>query len=174
MIYYNFNPTTVTTLLNQMGYPLPDQALTHNLEFYLARTTHGSTLSRVVYAALTKMEGNMDQSWKLFRQALFSDYYDIQGGTTAEGIHLGVMGATLEIETRFYGGVSFLGDQITATPHLPKQWQQLTFTQLFRGTAIHFEITHHQLIIDADHDLTMTVLDHPTQIHAHQPLQINY
>ena len=174
MIYYNFNPTTVTTLLNQMGYPLPDQSLTHNLEFYLARTTHGSTLSRVVYAALTKMEGNMDQSWKLFRQALFSDYYDIQGGTTAEGIHLGVMGATLEIETRFYGGVSFLGDQITVTPHLPKQWQQLTFTQLFRGTAIHFEITHHQLIIDADHDLTMTVLDHPTQIHAHQPLQINY
>lgn len=174
MVYYNFSPATVTQLLGQMGYQLSSTALTHNLEFYLERTTHGSTLSRVVYAALTKLENNMDQSWKLFRQALFSDYYDIQGGTTAEGIHLGVMGATLEMETRFYGGVSCLDDQITVNPHLPKRWHQLRFSQQFRGTNLHFAMTHHQITIDADHDVELNVMGTPTQVHAKQPLQVSY
>lgn len=174
MIYYNFNPASIDQLLSQLNYHLPSDYLSHNLAFYLDRTTHGSTLSRVVYAALTKMAGNMDQSWKLFRQALFSDYYDIQGGTTAEGIHLGVMGATLELETRFYGGVSLLGDHISVNPQLPKQWQQITFNEIYQGNHLHFEITHRQITVTATEDLQLEVTGKSIDVKAQQPLTIKY
>nr|WP_225353449.1 glycoside hydrolase family 65 protein [Lacticaseibacillus thailandensis] len=83
MAYYVLNHDDVEHLIQGLGYHLPVGYFTHNLQYYLNRTTHGSTLSRIVYAALNEQDGNYDQSWQLFRQALFSDYYDIQGGTTA-------------------------------------------------------------------------------------------
>lgn len=103
------------------------------MRFYLDRTTHGSTLSRIVYSVLDQIDGNMDQSWQLFSTALFSDYYDIQGGTTAEGIHLGVMGATLQIETKCYGGVRFDTNEVTINPHLPSTWKKISFKETYQG-----------------------------------------
>ena len=94
MAFYNFDVTTVQKIIEKMGYQLPKEYLTHNIQYYLARTTHGSTLSRIVYAVLNQLDDNDDDAWKLFSEALASDYYDIQGGSTAEGIHLGVMCAT--------------------------------------------------------------------------------
>ena len=64
-----------------------------NLDYYLARTLHGSTLSRIVHAQLGAMIAKMICFGNLPR-ALNSDYRDIQGGTTVEGIHVGVMAAT--------------------------------------------------------------------------------
>ena len=43
------------------------------------------------------MVNNEKLSWELFLDAVGSDYNDIQGGTTAEGIHTGVMAATLVV-----------------------------------------------------------------------------
>ncbi len=157
MIFYNLDAPQVMGLLKQLGYPLPSQALAKNLQFYLDRTTHGSTLSRIVYAALTAMAGNMDQSWQLFSQALFSDYYDIQGGTTAEGIHLGVMGAVTLMSTRFYAGVDALAPQLTVNPHLPAAWQAVKFHQLLRGTRYTFDIDHHHVTVSADHAATLQI-----------------
>ncbi len=130
-----------------MGYKLPADHFAQNLEFYLERTTHGSTLSRIVYAVLTRMDNRRDQSWKLFHQALFSDYYDIQGGTTAEGIHLGVMGATLHVEETLYGGADLLGDELRFDPELPSQWQQLHYQLHFQGAEVSVTADHHALTL---------------------------
>ncbi|MFD1455853.1 glycoside hydrolase family 65 protein [Levilactobacillus lanxiensis] len=157
MAFYNLDAPQVLGLLKQLGYELPQQALQKNLQFYLDRTTHGSTLSRIVYAALTAMAGNMDQSWQLFSQALFSDYFDIQGGTTAEGIHLGVMGAVTLMSTRYYAGVDALGDHLTVNPHLPEAWQAVKFQHLLRGTRYTFDIDHHHVTVQADHAATIQI-----------------
>jgi len=174
MAFYSLDATTVMGLLKQLGYELPQQALLKNLQFYLDRTTHGSTLSRIVYAVLTAMAGNMDQSWQLFSQALLSDYYDIQGGTTAEGIHLGVMGAVTLMSTRHYAGVDVLAPEITVTPHLPQQWQALRFNQLVRGIRYHFEIDHRQVKVTADHATTLTIGQHKVSLKPQQPATITY
>ncbi|MFV9997569.1 MAG: hypothetical protein AB8W37_07775 [Arsenophonus endosymbiont of Dermacentor nuttalli] len=44
-------------------------------------------------------------SWQLYKDSLFSDYQDIQGGTTSEGIHTGVMAATLNMTIMTYARV---------------------------------------------------------------------
>ncbi|KLD61646.1 hypothetical protein WP50_00645, partial [Lactiplantibacillus plantarum] len=58
MAFYNFDVTTVQKIIEKMGYQLPKEYLTHNIQYYLARTTHGSTLSRIVYAVLNQLDDN--------------------------------------------------------------------------------------------------------------------
>ena len=140
----------------------------------MERTTHGSTLSRIVYAVLNQLDENYDQAWSLFSEALFSDYYDIQGGTTAEGIHLGVMCATLLLETRNFGGVSVLGEQLQVSPQLPEHWQSLKFKHTFRGTHYTFVINHEKLTITADQKQPITIAGKDYQLQAKKPLTVAY
>ncbi len=174
MAYYELPFNEVEEVVNRLGYQLPPHYFTSNLRFYLDRTTHGSTLSRIVYSVLDEMDGNMDQSWQLFSTALFSDYYDIQGGTTAEGIHLGVMGATLQIETGCYGGVRFDADVVTINPHLPSNWHQLSFNQTYQGINYTFEISHHTVTVSADANTHVQVGDKDYSLTKNKAAKISY
>ncbi|ERL65011.1 glycoside hydrolase family 65 protein [Schleiferilactobacillus shenzhenensis] len=166
MAFWNLTPATVVSVFSDLGYDLPKDFMTKNLKFWLARTTHGSTLSRVVYSELAAQDQNADLSWQLFSEALSSDYYDIQGGTTAEGIHLGVMGATETIIQRDYAGVDDRGDALTITPHLPANWQSLHFKRLYKGAQLDFVITPAAVTITADRDLTVRVQGKPVRVPA--------
>ncbi len=55
MAYYELPFNEVQEVINRLGYKLPANFFTSNLRFYLDRTTHGSTLSRIVYSVLTKL-----------------------------------------------------------------------------------------------------------------------
>ncbi len=174
MAYYELPFAEVQNVITRLGYQLPANYFTTNLRFYLDRTTHGSTLSRIVYSVLDEMDGNMDQSWQLFSTALFSDYYDIQGGTTAEGIHLGVMGATLEIETKCYGGVRFDTNEVSINPHLPTGWHKLSFKQTYQGITYSFEIDHHKINVTADANTHVKVADKAYSLSKNKPTTITY
>jgi len=95
MTFYNLPQEEVTHILEKLGHRPAAGYLRQNLEYYLHRTSHGSTLSRVVHAQLANMIGEKQLSWQLYMDALTSDYNDIQGGTTGEGIHAGVMAGTV-------------------------------------------------------------------------------
>ena len=63
----------------------PDDYLENNFDYYIERTSHGSTLSRLVHARLAWLMGRKELGWGLYMDALRSDLVDIQGGTTGEG-----------------------------------------------------------------------------------------
>jgi beta-phosphoglucomutase family hydrolase len=139
MLFYNLDPAEVTSLINEMGYRLPADYLQKNLDYYLQRTSHGSTLSRVVHAYLANLIDRDELGWELYRDALTSDYDDIQGGTTAEGIHCGVMAGTILIALKAYGGLNLSGNIPVVNPRLPKQWKRLAFKTTFKGKDYHFD-----------------------------------
>lgn len=174
MAFFLLDRATLDGVIQDMGYQLPKDYFAQNLQFYLDRTTHGSTLSRIVYAVLTRLVGRRDQSWKLFHQALFSDYYDIQGGTTAEGIHLGVMGAVLNVEMTLYGGVALLGDVVRFEPRLPSRWRNVQYHLQFQGTGIAVQVAHHQLKLTADQDLTVQVGTKMVPLKANEQQTVTY
>ena len=82
--------------------------LRRNIEYYDARTSHGSTLSFITHAAVLA-ELDPESSWERFLVALESDIGDVQGGTTKEGIHMGVMSGTLDLVQRGYLGTAIRG-----------------------------------------------------------------
>ena len=136
MAFYNLDSAEVRTILDELGYKMQDDYLEKNLAYYLARTSHGSTLSRVVHALLANMIGDRKLSWELYQDALSSDYNDIQGGTTAEGIHMGVMAGTVLIAIYAYAGLNLRGSHIKINPNLPDAWKSLKFGFSFRGNRL--------------------------------------
>lgn len=151
MTFYNLDDDEVRGILEELGYKMSNEYLKENLAYYLARTSHGSTLSRVVHALLANMIGDRDLSWELYQDALSSDYNDIQGGTTAEGIHMGVMAGTVLIAFYAYAGLNLRGDKIRIYPNMPKAWKELRFKFGFRGTRFQLSVKHGEVLLTPLH-----------------------
>lgn len=141
MTFYNLNEDEVTAILEELGYRMKPDYLKENLDYYLARTSHGSTLSRVVHARLAIMSGDRKLSWELYKDALSSDYNDIQGGTTAEGIHMGVMAGTVLIALQAYAGLNLRGEKVKINPDLPDAWLSVAFGFTFRGNRFKVKVS---------------------------------
>ncbi len=152
MTFYLLDPEDVKEILDGLGYETPNavELLRKNYEYYVERTSHGSTLSKVVHAAISKDMGRPDLTWSWFLEAMQSDIYDTQGGTTQEGIHAGVMAGTLGVIIRNFAGVTFKGNEVTVQPNLPKHWERLAFSVISRSVRFYIEVTPEQVSVRAE------------------------
>ncbi len=157
MTFYNLNKEEVDELLTKMGYKLPADYLQQNLNYYLNQTSHGSTLSRVVHARLAAMTGDKKLSWDLYQDALNSDYNDIQGGTTGEGIHAGVMAGTVLIALNTFAGLNYRDELLNINPDLPQTWSNLSFNISFKGIHYTFLIGQTALQVTANQSSKIVV-----------------
>jgi trehalose/maltose hydrolase-like predicted phosphorylase len=87
------------------------------------------------------------RSWRLFKDALHSDIGDIQGGTTAEGIHLGAMAGTVDLLQRCYAGVELRAGELWFNPSLPHQLDRLGFQLRYQGHALLVDISRDALAV---------------------------
>jgi trehalose/maltose hydrolase-like predicted phosphorylase len=130
-----------------LGYNLSSDYLKENLQYYLQRTSHGSTLSRVVHTQLANMIGDNDLSWELYLDALTSDFNDIQGGTTGEGIHAGVMAGTILVALQAYAGVDIRSGMVKINPQLPAHWREMRFNFLLNNNRFFLKISDSKIEI---------------------------
>lgn len=174
MIFYNFAKEKVDQILSDLNYQLPEDYLTKNLMYYLDRTSHGSTLSRVVHCQLAAMVGNQDMAWKLYQEALYSDYQDIQGGTTAEGIHAGVMAATIYITLSTFAGINIRESRLHVCPNLPEKWDSIKFNIDVNNINYQFEITANNCKITASQDTVIDFMNQECQLLANETKSMDY
>jgi trehalose/maltose hydrolase-like predicted phosphorylase len=145
MLFYLLSAEELGELLDRLGYQLQPATIRHNIDYYLARTSHGSTLSGVVNAWVLA-RSDRPQSWRFFTEALTADLRDTQGGTTAEGIHLGAMAGTVDLAQRCYTGLETRQDVLWLNPSLPEELDGLDFDLRYRGNwGINLHLTPTQL-----------------------------
>ncbi|MET7479307.1 glycosyl hydrolase family 65 protein [Streptomyces sp. NPDC005648] len=104
MLGYLFSPAELGALFRRLGTPLDDETWSRTVDHYLARTSHGSTLSGLVHGWVLA-RARRAEAWKYCQEALRGDVADLQGGTTGEGIHLGAMAGTLDLVQRGLTGL---------------------------------------------------------------------
>jgi alpha,alpha-trehalase len=139
MLLFLLSRQELRELLAGLGYQVSEEQLARTVDYYLARTSHGSTLSGVVSAwVLARYEP--EEAWRFLLHALESDVADVQGGTTAEGIHLGAMAGTVDIVLRCLTGMRARGPVLRFEPALPPQVKQLHFSVHYRGHRIDVEL----------------------------------
>ncbi len=126
MLMYLFSFEELVDLLDHLGVDFDEEQLIRNVDYYLERTSHGSTLSAVVHSWVLART-DRTRSMELFRRALESDISDIQGGTTAEGIHLGAMAGSVDMLQRGYTGMEMRAGVLHVKPRLPEGIEQLRF-----------------------------------------------
>jgi trehalose/maltose hydrolase-like predicted phosphorylase len=115
MLGYLFSPAELVGLFRQLGHRLDDDTWRATVDYYVRRTSHGSTLSAVVHAWVLARVRRAD-AWTYCQEALLGDVADVQGGTTAEGIHLGAMAGTLDLVQRGLTGLETRGDELRLDP----------------------------------------------------------
>jgi trehalose/maltose hydrolase-like predicted phosphorylase len=135
MLFFLFSPEELRETFGRLGYDYRPDTAARNIAYYDRRTSHGSTLSFVTHAGVLATL-DPESSWERFLVALRSDVDDIQGGTTKEGIHLGVMAGTLDIMQRCYAGSQIRGEVLYFDPRLPSGLGGLSFPMQFRQTPI--------------------------------------
>lgn len=174
MTFYNLPISEVSRILERLGYEMPTDYLQKNYDYYIKRTSHGSTLSRIVHGQLAAQVGYKADSWELYQQALRSDYEDIQGGTIAEGIHTGVMAGTIMVTLQTYGGLDTRSETLSFKPNLPEKWQQMRFKFSRRQIDYAVKITQNDFEISASEATELIVSGEHYQIGKDEQLTLKY
>ncbi|MGF1474855.1 MAG: glycoside hydrolase family 65 protein [Geminicoccaceae bacterium] len=156
MLFYLFSAEELAALFDQMGYDFDPATIPANVEYYTQRTSHGSTLSRVVHGWVL-YRSDRERAWQLLREALYSDVADTQGGTTAEGVHLGAMAGTVDAVLRIFTGVETRDDVLWLNPFLPEDLKELRLRLRYRGNQLRLILRQDEIDIAADKFPALTV-----------------
>jgi trehalose/maltose hydrolase-like predicted phosphorylase/beta-phosphoglucomutase-like phosphatase (HAD superfamily) len=149
MLFYLLSADELRELLAGLGYPLTPETILNTIDYYLARTSHGSTLSRIVDAWVLA-RSDRQRSWSAFTEALTADVSDRASSSTAEGIHLGAMAATLDIVQRCYTGLEAREGVLWLNPRLPNELASIELNLLYRQQWLTLRITDDEVRITAD------------------------
>ena len=168
MLLYLLSRDELCGLLADLGYEVSEEQLARTVDYYLARTSHGSTLSSVVTAwVLARYAPH--KAWRFLQQALQSDVADIQGGTTAEGIHLGAMAGTVDLVMRCLTGMRARGQVLRFDPAMPPEIKQLRFSVHYRGHRIELVFSEDRLEVSSRPGpaapITVSVREQTVELH---------
>ena len=148
MLLYVLGEKELMLFLARLGYTVSPDQLAATVEYYLTRTAHGSTLSRVAHASvLAAMDP--DRAWGTFREALTADLDDTQGGTTHTGIHLGAMAGTIDVIQRSFAGLRITKDALLFSPKMPKGIRAVSFRVRYRDQLLEVSLDHGTLTVSA-------------------------
>lgn len=167
--YHHFNLED-TMLLKQpdsvmLTYMFPDdfslEVKRANFEFYEHRTLHKSSLSPAIHAIIGLEVEDRTRAMQYFRRSAFVDLDDNQGNTE-QGMHIASAGGTWQILVNGFGGFRVRHGQMTFTPWLPEEWEEIRFRLRWLGDAIAVTIGHTEATfrLDADAGASYDILVH--------------
>jgi trehalose/maltose hydrolase-like predicted phosphorylase len=151
MLFFLFPEEELRRIFERLGYEYAPDLAQKNISYYEPRTTHGSTLSFVVHAAILA-DLDPESSWEMFMTALKSDVGDIQGGTTQEGIHMGVMAGTLDLIQRGYVGAEIQNGTLYFSPKPNDRLDGLSFPVRFCQTPVEVTLKESRLAVATQTD----------------------
>jgi HAD superfamily hydrolase (TIGR01509 family) len=148
MLLYVLGEDQLVGFLGRMGYTVTAAQMAATVDFYLARTAHGSTLSRVAHASVLAQR-DPERAWATFREALDADLDDTQGGTTSSGIHLGAMAGSIDVVQRSFAGLRITRDALDFTPRLPAELRRVEFQVRYRDQLLAVHLETDRLMVSA-------------------------
>ena len=149
MLFYLLSADELRELFEQLGYRLESETIHRTIDYYLARTSHGSTLSAVVHSWVLA-RSHRERALEYFEQVLASDITDIQGGTTSEGIHLAAMAGSIDLLQRCFTGLEVRCDRLVLGPQWPDTLGALEFPIYYRGRKLWLTVSGRTVEVAAE------------------------
>ena len=168
MLFYVLDYNELQRIFNKLGYRFNKEIMKKNYDYYVKRTSHGSTLSKIVHAYIAERLGYDKETMSFFKEALESDLYDSQGGTTQEGIHVGVMAGTILLLLKCFAGFAFKEDRICINPDLPESWKRIKFYAKYKNVWFSIMIAEDKVVVQAE-----PVREFAWMSSATMPIEIN-
>jgi trehalose/maltose hydrolase-like predicted phosphorylase len=126
----------------------PD-SLVANLDYYEPRTSHGSSLSPAIQAALAARAGRLDEAVRWLRMAARMDLDDISA-SAAGGLHMATMGGLWQALAFGFAGVRNHAGRLTVDPRLPSAWHALRLSLRYRGVPFRLHVEHGGVSVESE------------------------
>ena len=117
---------------------MPTGSLRGDFDHYLARTTHGSSLSPGVHAAVAARAGYRAEAVNLLDLARRVDMDDLTG-TTAAGLHMAALGGLWQAIVFGFAGLRVTSpddEALVVDPRLPEAWRELRVRLSWHGRTL--------------------------------------
>jgi beta-phosphoglucomutase family hydrolase len=127
-----------------------------NYRYYEPRTSHGSSLSPAIHAAIAARLARLDDVVAYSRMAAAIDLGNGMGNA-AQGVHVATMGGLWQAAVMGCGGLRPSRSALCLDPVLPDAWGALRFAIRWHGTRVEVSFTADELSLDLDGDLELVV-----------------
>ena len=85
----------------------------------------------------------------MLKEALESDIGDMQGGTTAEGIHLGAMAGTVDLMQRGQTALEIIDGVLHLNPCVPEELERMNLRLVYQGSRLEAEVGCDKVVVSA-------------------------
>jgi trehalose/maltose hydrolase-like predicted phosphorylase len=124
-------------------------SLCSDIDWYEPRTTHASSLSAPVHAAVLARAGRLDDALAYLRKSATIDLDD-RYKNTRDGLHFATMGGVWHALVHGIAGLELHGGNLKLHPQLPPGWEALEFQVMVRGVAFRFRVLPDRVAVRAD------------------------
>jgi len=120
-----------------------DEATTRaNYDYYEPITSHGSSLSPGIHAAVAARLHDVAEATSYFKMAAAIDLGDNMGNAAA-GLHMATMGGLWQAAVMGFCGIMRRGEALRLDPQLPAAWSRVRLPLRFRGAQLHLDLRRH-------------------------------
>jgi len=128
-----------------------------NLDWYLPRTIHDSSLSKAIHGIVAARCGSQDTAYRFWREATQIDLGD-DPHSCDDGLHAAATGAIWLGVIEGFAGVS-IDDGLRLAPCLPQGWRSLRFSLCYQGIQLTITLTATHLTLMTSAPLTFRLYD---------------
>lgn len=119
---------------------------TRDFDYYEPLTTHDSSLSASVHAWAAARIGREEEALEHFRESVRLDMENTHQNTK-DGLHMANCGGMVLALIQGFSGLSITEDGLSLAPLLPKEWQAIEFSLLYRGERVEVSISQEETTI---------------------------
>ncbi len=135
---------------------LPPGSLDRDLDVYLPRTAHGSSLSPAITASALARVDRAADALHWFELAARLDLDDITG-TTAGGLHMATMGGVWQALAHGFLGVRPTDEAVVVDPRVPDELGTVTLRFLWRSAPVRVDASAGGLEVSSPTDIAVDV-----------------
>ena len=147
-----------------------------NYNFYEPLTTHDSSLSHSIHAAVASRVDELEKAYKHFKMAAKVDLgKDMKSSN--EGVHAASYGGLWQSIVLGFGGIKIKNNELYIKPKLPNRWNYISFNVTVRKNKLNISITEQKIVIkilDKNTDLIINLNDKKYNIKNRDKIIHNY
>ena len=137
----------------------PHQVKLSSWDYYEPRCLHDSSLSLSTHSVLASDIGDPELGYRMFRKACLIDLDNDNPHSSDAGIHAASYGGLWQCVVWGFGGLRMLGGKLRISPNLPKAWNKLSYTLLWKGQKLNVTVTPKMVQITCEKQATPVTLE---------------
>ena len=114
----------------------PKEVKLASWDYYEPRCLHDSSLSLSTHSVLASDIGDPELGYQMFEKACLIDLDNANPHSSDAGIHAASYGGLWQCVVYGFGGVRMLGGNLRISPNMPKAWNKLKYTILWKGQKL--------------------------------------